>query len=92
MYKQLSAFAKQGGGASGFNAGMTQSTEAMANIGRDAQQFVQQVGSGIGGALAQGIATHGASLQDAFMNAIGGKGQGQALGKYSQFLAGSGCR
>ena len=50
--------------------------------------------SGIGGALAQGIATHGATLQDAFMNSVGGRGgfSGQALGKYFQFLAGSGCR
>ena len=96
MAGALSKWTGQGGGltSAGYNKTMTFGTEGLANIGRDAQQFVQQVGSGIGGALAQGIATHGANLQDTFMNSIhGGPHAGynlQALEKYGQFLAGSG--
>ena len=91
MQKSLSAWVKQNGLSNkGYNSLMTTGTEGMANIGKDAQQFVQQVGSGIGGALAQGIATHGAQLQDTFMNVVGHKGTAAALGKYDQFLKGSG--
>ena len=91
MFRSLSKFAGQGVSAGGYNQLMTRGTESLANIGTDAQQFVQQVGSGIAGAMAQGIATHGATLQDAFMGSVGKGGfSNAALAKYVDFLHGAG--
>lgn len=97
-YAAMARWVKQHGDtAKQYTSDMNQGTVALSQTGRDAQQFVQQVGSGIATALATGIATHGATLQDAFMSSVhgGGKGKGPGydLGKlenYGKFLAASG--
>lgn len=95
-YKDMASWiSKIGDNAKQYNKDMTSGTVAMSNIPNDAKQFMQQAGSGVASAMAQGIATHGASLQNAFMGSIvdkGGKAQFglPQLEKYGKFLAGSG--
>jgi len=80
--------------AKAYNRNMNQGTVAASKIPRDAQQFTQQIGSGIVGGLAQGLTTHGADLQNRFMDSIlhsGGKSVNTgALRDYATFLANSG--
>lgn len=77
-----------------YNENMNKGTVAASNIPRDAQQFVQQIGSGIVGGLAQGITVHGADLQNRFMDSMIGSGgksmNAGALRNYATFLANSG--
>lgn len=97
MARALRAWVSGTGGltGSGFNRLTTLGTEGMSGAGADAQQFVQQVGSGIAGALAKGLAQHGADLQNAFASSIVDKGGKVgfnlgALENYGKFLAGAG--
>jgi hypothetical protein len=73
---------------------MNAGTVAASNIPRDAQQFTQQIGSGIVGGLAKGITAHGADLQNKFMDSIfaqGGKSfDPSSLINYATFMAHSG--
>lgn len=92
-YKAMAGWiSKIGDNAKQYNKDMTSGTVALSSIPNDAKQFMQQAGSGVASAMAQGIATHGATLQNAFMNSIvPGKGFSlPALEKYGKFLAGSG--
>lgn len=95
-YKDMASWiSKIGDNAKQYNKDMTAGSVAISNIPNDAKQFMQQAGSGVASAMAQGIATHGASLQNAFMGSIvdkGGKAQFglPQLEKYGKFLAGSG--
>lgn len=77
-----------------YNQNMNKGTVAASSIPRDAQQFVQQIGSNIVGGLAQGITTHGADLQNRFMDSMinsgGNKVDAAALRNYSTFIANSG--
>lgn len=78
-----------------YNQLMSMGTVGMSGAGADAQQFVQQVGSGIAGALAHGLAQHGADLQNAFVNSIkDSKGQfsfgEKQLENYGKFMAAAG--
>lgn len=85
---------KFAGNAKSYNQDMNAGTVAASKIPRDAQQFTQQIGSGIVGGLAQGITAHGADLQNKFMDSMignGGKNMNMgALRNYATFLANSG--
>ena len=92
MQKALSGWAQKNGLTNaGFNQLMTTGTEKLGSIGSDSDQFVQTVQSNLVGGMAQGVATYGASLQDAFMTAIGkGAMGGAAESQYLGFLKKSG--
>jgi len=80
--------------AKGYNQLMTLGTEGISNLSADAQQFIQQIGSGVTSGLAGGIQNYGAGLQNAFMQSYhGGPHAGydlHALERYGQFMAGAG--
>ena len=95
MRKGLADWIKQSGiDSRSFNKLMTQGTEGMANIGVDAQHFVQQIGSGIVGGLAQSLTVHGGDLQNKFFDSIlhagGTNVDMSALRNYATFMAHSG--
>lgn len=80
--------------AKGYNRLMTLGTEGMSNLSADAQQFIQQIGSGVTSGLAGGVQNYGADMQAAFMKSYhGGPHPGydlQALERYGTFMARAG--
>lgn len=94
-YKNLADWTdKFAANAKTYNANMNAGSVASSKAPRDAQQYVQQIGSGVAGALADGITAHGADLQNKFMDSMigtGGAGLSKsALKNYATFLANTG--
>lgn len=95
MFRGLSRFfGRTGVGGKGYNRLMTLGTEGLSNISTDAQQFSQQIGSGIVGGLAQQIYQYGGGLQNAFIANVakkGGRGFDlTSLENYAKFMMGAG--
>ena len=91
MFRGLSGFfGRTGVSAGGYNRLMTLGTEGLANIGTDANKFVQNIGQGIGGAMSTAVFTRGEDLMKAFMTVAGHRGTAGALGNLVNFMAGTG--
>ena len=73
----------------GYNQLMTTGTEGLANIGTDANQFVQNLGTGIGGPMSTAIFSRGEDLMKTFMSVAGHRGTTGALTNLTNFMYGS---